>query len=158
LRPSTDPISRYLDDANALARFGDIPEDVRGPVVADLCRCAIEAACHRNVWRTRLARWVPHARIEEAIDGCTKLTTTAALALFDDPDRGGEVLRRLNNAYGTRTADAYQACQRGVTADTPATCPASSTTPANSPDGSHDDNERRRHPPVPRYGPRHAPR
>ncbi len=37
-----------------------------------------------------------------------------ALALFDDPDRGGDVLGRLNNAYGAWAADAYQACRRGV--------------------------------------------
>jgi ABC-type lipoprotein export system ATPase subunit len=114
LQPGGDPVTRYLDDANSLARTDGIPEDVRGPVVADLCRCAIEAACHRMIWRNRLARGVPHARIEEAIEGSTRLTTTAALALFDDPDRGGDVLRRLNNAYGTRAGDAYQACQRGV--------------------------------------------
>lgn len=114
LRPGGDPVSRYLDDAGALARTGDMAEDVRGPVVADLCRCAIEAACHRVIWRNRLGRGVPHAKIEEAIENSNRLTTTAALALFDDPDRGSDVLRRINNAYGARAADAYQSCQRGV--------------------------------------------
>ncbi|WP_425852164.1 hypothetical protein [Micromonospora sp. DT15] len=115
LRPGSDPVTRYLDDAYALARNEEIPAEVRGPVVAELCRSAVEAACHRSVWRNRVARGVRHADIEAAIeDASRRLATTVALALFDDPDRGGGVRNELLRRHGRRAADAYQACREGV--------------------------------------------
>jgi hypothetical protein len=55
LRPGFDTVRRYLDDAWAVARSIDVPDDVRAPVVAEPCRSALEAACHRVIWRKRLA-------------------------------------------------------------------------------------------------------
>ncbi|MEU8215614.1 AAA family ATPase [Micromonospora taraxaci] len=115
LRPGSDPVTRYLDDASALARNDEIPAEVRGPVVAELCRSAIEAACHRAVWRSRVARGVPHADIEAAIeDASRRLTTTIALATFDDAAKGGDVLGWLLRRHGRRAVNAYQACREGV--------------------------------------------
>ncbi|MFI7492681.1 AAA family ATPase [Micromonospora echinaurantiaca] len=115
LRPASDPVTRYLDDAYALARNEEIPAEVRGPVVAELCRSAIEAACHRVIWRTRVGRGVPHADIEKAIEAASRrLTTILALAAFDDADRGGDVLGWLSRRHGPRAVNAYQACREGV--------------------------------------------
>ncbi|MEV4467372.1 AAA family ATPase [Micromonospora echinofusca] len=115
LRPASDPVTRYLDDAYALARNEEIAAEVRGPVVAELCRSAVEAACHRMVWRQRVARGVPHGDIEAAIvDASRRLATTLALALFDDADRGGDVLGCLGRRYGARAVAAYKACREGV--------------------------------------------
>ncbi|SCF16373.1 AAA domain-containing protein [Micromonospora viridifaciens] len=115
LRPGSDPVTRYLDDAYALARNEEIAAEVRGPVVAELCRSAIEAACHRMVWRRRVARGVPHDDIEAAVVAASRrLTTTVALALFDDADRGGDVLGYLIRRHGRRAVGAYQACREGV--------------------------------------------
>ncbi|SCE94877.1 AAA family ATPase [Micromonospora saelicesensis] len=115
LRPGSDPVTRYLDDANALARNDEIPAEVRGPVVAELCRSAVEAACHRSVWRNRVARGVRHADIEEAIeDASRRVATTVALAVFDDAEKGGDVLGWLGRRHGRRAVNAYQACREGV--------------------------------------------
>ncbi|MFF0120126.1 AAA family ATPase [Micromonospora arida] len=115
LRPGSDPVTRYLDDAYALARNEEIPAEVRGPVVAELCRSAVEAACHRVVWRNRVARGVRHADIEEAIeDASRRVTTTVALAVFDDAEKGGDVLGWLGRRHGRRAVNAYQACREGV--------------------------------------------
>ncbi|PWR07785.1 hypothetical protein DKT69_34115 [Micromonospora sicca] len=115
LRPGSDPVTRYMDDAYALARNEEIAAEARGPVVAELCRSAIEAACHRIVWRQRVARGVPHDQIEAAIVAASRrLTTTVALALFDDAERGGDVLGYLSRRHGPRTVGAYQACKEGV--------------------------------------------
>ncbi|MEU4643963.1 AAA family ATPase [Micromonospora sp. NPDC023814] len=115
LRPGSDPVSRYLEDAYALARNEEIAAEVRGPVVAELCRSALEAACHRVVWRQRVARGVRHDDIEAAIVGASRrLTTTVALALFDDADRGGDVLGYLGRRHGPRAVAAYKACKEGV--------------------------------------------
>ncbi|WP_406079540.1 AAA family ATPase [Micromonospora sp. NBC_00858] len=115
LRPGSDPVTRYLDDASALARNDEITAEVRGPVVAELCRSAVEAACHRAVWRIRVARGVPHADIENAIeDASRRLATTVALAAFDDAEKGGDVLGWLGRRHGRRAVNAYQACREGV--------------------------------------------
>ncbi|MEV5766009.1 AAA family ATPase [Micromonospora sp. NPDC052213] len=115
LRPGSDPVSRYLDDAYALARNEEIAAEVRGPVVAELCRSAVEAACHRVVWRQRVARGVRHDDIEAAIvDASRRLATTVGLALFDDADRGGDVLGYLSRRHGPRAVATYKACKEGV--------------------------------------------
>ena len=115
LRPAMDVVSRYLKDADAVALSSEIPDDVRGPVVAELCRSGLEAACHRVVWRHRLAAGQRHADIETTIgDTAKSVTKVFALALFNDAGRGGDVLSRLNNHYGSWAADAYQACRKGV--------------------------------------------
>ncbi|MET8364824.1 AAA family ATPase [Micromonospora sp. NPDC005194] len=115
LRPGSDPVARYLDDAYALSRNKEIPAEVRGPVVAELCRSAVEAACHRTVWRTRVVRGVPHADIEAAIvDASRRLATIVAMAAFDDAEKGGEVLGWLGRRHGRRAVNAYQACREGV--------------------------------------------
>ncbi|MGK5671725.1 hypothetical protein ACSNOB_02615 [Micromonospora sp. URMC 106] len=115
LRPGSDPVFRYLDDAYALARNEEITAEVRGPVVAELCRSALEAACHRVGWRQRVARGVRHDDIEAAIVAASRrLTTTVALALFDDADRGGDVLGYLGRRHGPRAVAAYKACKEGV--------------------------------------------
>ncbi|SCL29801.1 AAA domain-containing protein [Micromonospora rhizosphaerae] len=114
LRPGSDPVTRHLDDAHALSRNEEIAAEVRGPVVAELCRSALEAACHRIVWR-RVARGVPHDEIEAAIvDASRRLTTVFALALFDDAGRGGDVLGYLSRKHGSRAVGAYKACKEGV--------------------------------------------
>ncbi|MEH1057128.1 AAA family ATPase [Micromonospora sp. CPCC 206171] len=114
LRAGSDPVTRYLDDAWALARNDELPADVRGPVVAELCRSAVEAACHLRVWRVRVTRGVPHDDIEAAIvDASRRLTTIVALAVFDDADRGGDVLGWLGR-HGGWAVGAYRACREGV--------------------------------------------
>ncbi|MGK5441416.1 AAA family ATPase [Micromonospora sp. URMC 105] len=114
LRAGSDPVTRYLDDAWALARNDELPADVRGPVVAELCRSAIEAACHLRVWRVRVTRGVPHDEVEAAIvDASRRLTTIVALAVFDDAERGGDVLGWLGR-HGGWAVGAYRACREGV--------------------------------------------
>ncbi|MEV4198494.1 AAA family ATPase [Micromonospora globbae] len=115
LRTGSDPVTRYLDDAYALARNDEIAAEVRGPVIAELCRSAVEAACHRTVWRRRVARGVPHVDIEKAIeDASRRVATIVALAVFDDADRGGDVLGWLSRRHGPRAVTAYKACREGV--------------------------------------------
>ncbi|SCE99413.1 AAA family ATPase [Micromonospora mirobrigensis] len=114
LRPASDPVTRHLEDAGALARTGDVPAEVRGPVVAELCRAAIEAACHQRIWRARVARGVRHDDIEAAIvEASRRLTTIVALAVFDDAERGGDVLGWLGR-HGRWAVRAYQECRQGV--------------------------------------------
>lgn len=41
------------------------------------------------------------------------MTTLASLALFDDRDRGGEVMARVNK-FGTWAGDAFKQCNEGA--------------------------------------------
>lgn len=115
VRPGLDPVTRYLDDARAVALSGNIPKEVCAPVVAELCRSALEAACHRVVWRRRAGRGERHLAIEEVLDRAGKSITKAlALAVFDDIERGGDVLDHLNRTHGRPAGAAYVACRKGV--------------------------------------------
>lgn len=60
-----------------------------------------------------MARGVPHDEIEAAVASSRRLTTTVALAVFDDAERGGEVLG-WPGRRGHRAVDAYRACREGV--------------------------------------------
>jgi hypothetical protein len=113
IRRASDPIARYLDDAYAVAKSDRMPAHVQAPVVAELCRSALEAAFARIVWRTRLAKGVRHADIETALAAAKRTTVLAALAFFDDAARGGDVMGRINR-YGPRFGDAFRACIQGV--------------------------------------------
>ena len=114
LRKNLDPVTRYLDDARALAVTADLPDEVRRPVVAGFCRSAIEAACHERVRRERLGRGERVAEVDALLESARTLTQTMALALFGDMSRGGDVLAGLNHRFGHWAGDVFQACQRAV--------------------------------------------
>jgi recombinational DNA repair ATPase RecF len=113
LRPALTPIERHIQDARSLVRTDDLPPTVAARVVPGFCRLAIEAGCVEAVRRRRIGRGEPHAEVEDALRSVTRLTGYAALALFDDPNRGGDVLARINSSYGSAKADAFQAANKG---------------------------------------------
>ena len=112
LRHELDPVARHLADARALALTTDLPRKVAQRVIPGLCRAAIEAACMETVRRRRLGRGDRHADVEDALAN-QKLTSLAALAFFDDAQRGGEVLARIASAFGGPASDAFKVCNRG---------------------------------------------
>jgi hypothetical protein len=82
-------------------------------VIPGLCRLAIDAACSEAVRRRRLARGQRHSDIEEMLAACSGTKSFVSLALFDEPDRAGDVLPRLDKqskAFG----DAYRMCNEGA--------------------------------------------
>jgi hypothetical protein len=114
LKPSLDPVERYIDDARAIVRTDGLPDEVARRVAPGFCRLAIEAGCIEAVRRRRIGRGEPHADVEELLAKSTRLTVIAALALFDDPMRGGDVLGRLNREFGPKAADAFRAVGQGA--------------------------------------------
>ena len=110
---SLDPTRQALHDARALALSDGVPEDARRRLVPGFCRTALEAAATAAVQRRRLTRGDSHADVENELSNAHRLTHYLALALFDDKDRGGEVLPRLNE-YGRSAGDAFQVCNKGV--------------------------------------------
>jgi predicted ATPase len=113
LKKNDDPVRCYLDDARALARTRELPEEASAVVVAGFCRSAIEAACHETVRNRRLAAGARHADVEHALGLAHTLHQVAALALFDDASRGDQVLARLRDRYGQTAVSAFMAAKAG---------------------------------------------
>ena len=116
-RRSKDPVSRYIEDAMALAYTDDLPAEVARRVIPGLCREALEAACMEAVRRRRIGRGEPHAEVEALLLKAQKLTNLAALALFDDMGRAAEVMSRINKEGGRQAGDAFKACNDGAHGD-----------------------------------------
>ena len=110
LRRSLDPVGRYLEDALAVAGTAGLPSSAAAHVVPGLCRLALEATCMEVVRRRRLTRGEAHAAVERTLSEAGHLSGLAALALFDDVERGGEVLERLQREAGASLADAFRRC------------------------------------------------
>ena len=113
IRPGLDPVERQLKDAQALCADNVLPENVAARVVPGLCRVAVEAAFTEAIHRKQLRAGRRHAQVEADIEAADKLTKRAALALFGDATRGGDVLRQLNS-WDHSAADTYQAVNKGA--------------------------------------------
>jgi hypothetical protein len=114
LTKNDDPASRYLDDARALARTTELPEDARAVIVAGFCRSALEAACHEAVRARRIKAGVRHADVEKELVAAPKLRQLLALTLLDDVDRGGDVTSALRQRFGQAAVKAFDAAREGT--------------------------------------------
>jgi recombinational DNA repair ATPase RecF len=110
----SDPVDRYLADARALATTKEMPPDLRGELVVNCCRGALEAAAHRKVRAVRLAIGAAHADVEDALTLARTTHAKLTLAVFDDPDRAGDLLTRLNRDQGPWAANVVQTCKAGA--------------------------------------------
>jgi len=114
VRRALDPVSKYLADAFAVAKTTGLPAQAARRVIPGLCRFAVEAACMEAVRRRRLAKGENYAAVEELLaDASHGLTRLVALTLFDDADRGGDVLASLRKAEPT-FPDTFQMLNRGA--------------------------------------------
>lgn len=113
IRTSLDPVQAHIEDALALVHTTDLPKEVLRNLVPGFCRSALEASFIQIVRRRRLAAGRTHGEVEEELKDAGKLTPLAALALFDDKDRGGDVMKRLNQ-IGPWAGDAFRQSKDGV--------------------------------------------
>lgn len=113
VRPSLDPVSRALQDAAALCADDKLPALVAARVVPGLCRVALEAFLVDNIRTRELERGAHHDEVDGMLDQANSLTKKAALALFGDADRGGDVFHQLNT-LGRRGGDTYRQLKEGA--------------------------------------------
>ena len=113
VRPVSDPVARYFDDARALVQTPGLSADVAGRVVPVFCRNAIEAVCMEVVRRRWIGRGVPHREVEESLEQAQSLVEKAGLLLFDESGRAHEVGSAINSRFGRRAGDAFFECNRG---------------------------------------------
>lgn len=114
LREVRTPAVQYVRDAGALANTDDLPKIARERVIPGLCRQAVEAACLDVVRKRRLARGETHAAVEDVFERNVKLMPRLALALFDDPDKTGDVYTTLKNKIGPWQVDTVKLCNEGA--------------------------------------------
>jgi recombinational DNA repair ATPase RecF len=113
VRNARDPVKRHLDDAFAVAQTEGLPPAAARRVIPGLCRLAIDAACSEAVRRRRLARGERHADVEEMLARCNGTKSFVSLALFDDPNKAGDVMPRLDRQEKA-FADVYRMCNEGA--------------------------------------------
>lgn len=113
IHPAGDPCEQLLREAGSLAADNNVPFVVAARVVPGLCRIAIEAACFEITRGRRLGRGDDHNSVETALLATTKLMPRLALAIFDNPDRGGEVYTWLNQQIAPWAADTARAANEG---------------------------------------------
>ena len=101
-RRSKDPVSRYIEDAMALAYTDDLPAEVARRVIPGLCREALEAACMEAIRRRRIGRGEPHAEVEALLPEGPEA---------DEPRRAG-ALRR--HGAGRRRDEPHQQGRRAA--------------------------------------------
>jgi recombinational DNA repair ATPase RecF len=114
VRKAVDPVQRYIDEAIGISKTVGLPDQAARRVIPGLCRLAVEAACMEAVRRRRLAKGENYAAVEELLaEASHRLTTLAALALFDDAEKGGDVLGHLRKAE-PGFPDTFQTLNRGA--------------------------------------------
>ncbi|MEY4635281.1 MAG: hypothetical protein RJA55_1079, partial [Acidobacteriota bacterium] len=113
VRKSLDPVRAHIEDALALVHTTDLPSPVLRRTVPGFCRAALESAFIGVIRRRQLLAGKTHGEVDEALAKGGKLTPLAALAFFDDRERGSEVMARLNK-YGSWAGDAFKQCNEGA--------------------------------------------
>ena len=113
VRTEADPVWRAIADARTLAFTTELPLEIARRTVPGFCRLAIEAACWEVVRRRRLLRGESFVRVDESIAEAKTLTQLASLALYDEKDRGVDVLPRINRDFGPEQGDAFTASNKG---------------------------------------------
>ncbi|MCX3286838.1 AAA family ATPase [Streptomyces sp. NEAU-H22] len=114
VKPVIDPVRQALDDARALATTGDLPSAARTHVLPSLCRIALENAFLEAAWIRHHRSGAPEDELQAAVGSADKLMKVAALALFGDAGRTGDVYRELRTLCGPRAVDLLKECQNGA--------------------------------------------
>ncbi|MEU6535790.1 AAA family ATPase [Streptomyces sp. NPDC047000] len=110
----TDPVGQALDDARALVRTRDLPPVAMTHVLPSLCRTVLERALTEAAWLRLHRAGVTEEEAEKTVTAAVKLMDIAALGLFGDPTRTGEVYRELRRRCGVGAVDLIRQCQEGA--------------------------------------------
>ncbi len=112
LRRIQDPVQRYIADAFAVAKSGDLPPEALR-VIPGFCRLALEAASSLAATRRMLHDGRSYAEVEAALATPTTLNMWLALALLNDAGRAGDVSGFLFKHYPW-AVDAVKDCNHGT--------------------------------------------
>jgi predicted ATPase len=113
VRTSLNPVQANIEDALALVHTTDLPASVLRRIVPGYCRAALEASFIESIRTRLLTKGRPQDQVDEVLSKGSKLTPLAALAFFEDAEKGSEVMSRLNK-YGGWAGDAFKNCNEGA--------------------------------------------
>ncbi len=108
IRPSLDPASRWLNEAEALTLTDGLPDDIKAALVPAFCRSAVDAVfldIHRC---RRLAAGDRHHDVEAAITAARRTGSKAALAIFNDTAQEKKVASYITNKWGASAGGFYR--------------------------------------------------
>ena len=111
---SRDPVVQYFSDARSLISDDALPDNLARRVIPGICRNGLEAACIEAVRRRRLGQGEDHAAVEGALERAHKLTHKAALVLFDDMKKSGNVSDRIRHQWGASFENAFWGANKGA--------------------------------------------
>lgn len=114
VEPVADPVGQAIDDARAIAATQDLPAAARTHVLPGLCRIALENAFLEAAWIRHHRSGGSERELHQAVADADKLMKVAALALFGDIGRTGEVYRKLTALCGPRAVGLVKQCQGGA--------------------------------------------
>ncbi|MGW3246552.1 AAA family ATPase [Streptomyces sp. NPDC001070] len=112
-----DPVAQALADAKAIAATPNLPVAARTHVLPSLCRIALENAFLEAAWIRHHRSGGPERELHAAVDDAEKFRKVAALALFGDIKRVGDVDREVRARYGAQAAQLVKQCQKGAHPD-----------------------------------------
>ncbi len=113
-RRALSPVEGYVEDAHAIRKTSNLPDDVKRRVIPGFCRSAVEAACMDAVRRRRLKRGDTHQAVEDLLADHKTLNNLMALTLLDDGEKGSEVMRILNKKFGSWAGDVFKMVNSGA--------------------------------------------
>ncbi|GIF09381.1 AAA family ATPase [Actinoplanes siamensis] len=114
VRKNLWPAKRYLEDARAVARDKEIPEQARRLMVAGFCRSALEATAMDRYRSAQYAAGTPLREIDAALGTAHSVQDMLTLGLFGDPRRRGDLYTQLNRSRVPRAVDTVKAVARAV--------------------------------------------
>jgi hypothetical protein len=114
VRKNLWPAKRYLDDARAVARDEEIPEQARRLMVAGFCRSALEATAMDRYRAAQYAAGTPLREIDAALDSAHSVQDKLTLGLFGDLSRRGDLYAHLNRSRVPRAVDTVKAVAKAV--------------------------------------------
>jgi len=108
------PVADYLDDARAVVKSTELPQEARRRVIPGLCRNALEAACDETAMKRMLGKGVGHAEAMATLADSRTVLERMAAGLWGDPGKAGDVLSHVNRTWGRQAGDCVQALKAGA--------------------------------------------
>ncbi|MDV9170512.1 AAA family ATPase [Streptomyces sp. W16] len=113
VRRVTDPVGQALNDARALARTPNLPPVAMTHVLPGLCRTVLERAFSEAAWLRLHRAGLTEHEAEKTFGAAVTLMDIAALGLFGDASRTGDVYRELRKRCGPGAVSLVRQCQEG---------------------------------------------
>ncbi|MFD5920899.1 AAA family ATPase [Kitasatospora sp. NPDC058201] len=112
-----DPVAQAIGDARAIASTRGLPAEAYSHVLPGLCRIALENAFLEAAWIRHHRAGGSERDLQDALDSAERFQKVAALALFGDVGRFGDVESEVRRRYKDQAWFLIRKCQRGAHPD-----------------------------------------